>query len=63
MAQVIKIDDPGVTARRQFRDPNSFICKVRRDKHKKLGLALSYANPACPMSRPYEWRQFARKAI
>lgn len=55
MAQSIHVDSPHVTIRRQYRDPNSFT--PRRDKHKKLGLALSRANPACPMSRPYDWRK------
>jgi len=57
--QSIKVDDPGLTIRKQFRDPNSYICGVKRDKHRKLALAISRANPACAMSRPYDWRKKA----
>ena len=57
MAQSIRVDDPGLTIRKQNRDPHHYTCLLVRDKHRKLGLALSRSNPACPMSRPYNWRK------
>jgi len=57
MSQLIRVDDPGLTIRKQNRDPNHYTCLLRRDKHRKLGLSLSRSNPACAMSRPYNWRK------
>jgi len=55
--QSVKVDSEHVTIRRQNRDPNHYTCLLVRDKHRKLGLALSRSNPACAMSRPYNWRK------
>lgn len=57
MGQIIRIDDPALTARKTNRDPRSYIGGPRRIKHQKIGLALSRLNPACAMSLPYNWRK------
>ena len=53
--QTVKVDDPGLTIRKQFRDPNYIAANYkggnRRDEQEAR--RQYYANRSCPVMTPY----------